>query len=163
AVGADISVRPPPTPLRDFARTTLFEPLGIRHWHWVGDPYGRPLAFAGLRMRPRDLAKIGRLVLAHGRWHGRQVVPSDWVTESLRSHIAVGDGLHYGFQWWTGAVGWKGEQLAWSAGFGSGGQRLFVVPALDLTVVVTAGAYDDPGISDTVMEVFRRIVATLRE
>jgi CubicO group peptidase (beta-lactamase class C family) len=163
AVLADIVVRTTHTPLRDYARTALFDPLGIREWEWVADPYGRPLAFAGLRMRPRDLAKIGRMVLAHGQWQGRQIVPSDWVTASLRPHIATGDGLHYGYQWWTGTVDREGKKLAWSAAFGNGGQRLFVVPDLDLTVVITAGAYNDPQIRHAVARVFRRIVAALRE
>jgi|SRR6267378_3774547 len=162
AVLADIVARATGTPVRDFARTTLFEPMAIHEWEWVADPWRRPLAFAGLHMRPRDLAKIGRLVLARGEWQGRQVVPADWVAESLRPHIATGDGLGYGYQWWTGTVDREGKKLAWSAGFGNGGQRLFVVPELDLTVVITAGAYNDPQIRRTVTEIFRQIVATVR-
>ena len=87
---ADIIVRATQTPLRDFARTALFEPLGIREWEWVGDLYGRPLAYVGVRMRPRDVAKLGRLVLAHGKWQGRQVVPAEWVSDSLRPHTKAG-------------------------------------------------------------------------
>src|SRR5438093_2880130 len=98
-------------------------------------------------MRPRDLAKIGRMVLAHGEWQGRQVVPADWVAESLRPHIAAGDGLGYGYQWWTGTVDRDGKTLARSAGFGNRG-RLFVVPELDLTAGVpqepTARRLDGP-------------------
>ena len=107
----------------------------------------------------RDFA---RLVLARGEWQGRQVVPADWVAESLRPHIATGDGLGYGYQWWTGTVDWEGKKLAWSAGFGNGGHWLFVVPELDLTVVITAGAYNDPQIRRTVSEILRQIVATVR-
>jgi CubicO group peptidase (beta-lactamase class C family) len=163
AVLGDVIVRATQTPLRDFARTTLFEPLGIRESRWASDLYGRPLAFAGLRLRPRDVAKIGRLVLADGRWQGKQIVPADWVRESMRPHIAAEDGLHYGYQWWIGSVEWKGQPLPWGAGVGNGGQRLFVVPALDLTVVITAGAYNDPQIRHTVTDIFRRIVAAVRE
>jgi CubicO group peptidase (beta-lactamase class C family) len=162
AVLADIVVRTTGTPLRDFARAALFEPLGIHEWEWVADPWRRPLAFAGLRMRPRDLAKIGRLVLARGQWQGRHVVPADWVAESLRPHIATGNGLGYGYQWWTGTVAWEGRMLEWSAGFGNGGQRLFVVPTLDLTVVITAGEYNDPQIGRAVREIFTQIIATVR-
>jgi CubicO group peptidase (beta-lactamase class C family) len=63
---------------------------------------------------------------------------------------------------WTGTVPWEGRALEWSAGFGNGGQRLFVVPALDLTVVITAGVYNDPQIGRAVREIFRQIVATVR-
>jgi CubicO group peptidase (beta-lactamase class C family) len=163
AVLADVVVQATHTPLRDFARTALFEPLGIHDWEWVGDPYGRPLAFAGLRMRPRDVAKIGRLVLSHGRWNGQDVVPSDWIDASLAPHIATGDGLSYGYQWWIGGVEWHGTQHRWAAGFGNGGQRLFVVPDLDLVVVVAAGAYNDASIAPVVTELLRRVVATIRD
>jgi len=71
--------------------------------------------------------------------------------------------LHYGYQWWTGTVEWHGRPLAWSAGFGNGGQRLIVVPELDLTVVVTAGAYNQPDIARTVSQLFREIVATVND
>jgi hypothetical protein len=37
-----------------------------------------------------------------------------------------------------------------------------VVPELDLAVVITAGAYNDPHIRETVTEIFRRIVAAVR-
>jgi CubicO group peptidase (beta-lactamase class C family) len=163
AVLADIVARVTQKPLRDLARAELFEPLGIREWEWVGDLYGRPVAFAGLRMRPRDLAKLGRMVLAQGQWQGRQIVPAEWLRASTRPHIATGNGLEYGYQWWIGALDWHGKKLPWSAGFGNGGQRLFVVPGLDLAVTITAGAYNDPGIRQTVDGLFRRIVATVRE
>jgi CubicO group peptidase (beta-lactamase class C family) len=162
AVLADIVARTTGMPLRDFARTALFEPLGIRQWQWVADPWLRPLAFAGLRMRPRDVAKIGQLVLGHGEWQGRPIVPAAWVAESLRPHIATRNGLGYGYQWWTGTVVWEGKPLAWSAGFGNGGQRLYVVPDLDLAVVITAGAYNDALIGRIVADVFKEIVASVR-
>jgi CubicO group peptidase (beta-lactamase class C family) len=163
AILADILARSTAMPLRDFARTALFEPLGVREWQWVADPWRRPLAFAGLRMRPRDLAKIGQLVLARGECQGHLVVPAAWVAESLRPHIAVGNGLGYGYQWWTGTVAWEGKTLAWSAGFGNGGQRLYVVPDLDLAVVITAGAYNDALIGRIVGDVFKEIVASVQK
>jgi CubicO group peptidase (beta-lactamase class C family) len=163
AVLADIVVRVTKTPLRELARTALFEPLGIHEWQWTGDLHGRPLAFAGLRMRPRDVAKLGRLVLAHGLWQGHQIVPAEWLNDSLRPHIAATDGLQYGYQWWVGAVEWHGHTLPWDAAVGNGGQRLFVVPDLDLTVTITAGSYNDGGIGRTVAGVFRRVVAAVRE
>ena len=66
-------------PLEDYAKEMLFDPLGITDytWHrpsaWPADAF--PSASAGLRMRARDLAKIGSLVLHQGQWQGRQIVP----------------------------------------------------------------------------------------
>lgn len=161
---ADILGRATGMPWKDFARTALFEPLGITDLEWVGDFHGRPMAYTGLRMRPRDLAKIGRLVLDHGRWRGRQLVPEAWITASLQPRLDTGfDGTRYGYFWWTGTTSWQGRTLAWVAAFGNGGQRLFVVPDLDLTVVITAGAYGDPQAARRVNGYFKAIVATVAQ
>lgn len=130
--------------LPEYARKQLFEPLGITDWEWVDDYRGRPLAFAGVRLRPRDLARIGQLVLQHGQWHGRQLVPAEWIAESTRPHIDTGiePGLQYGYQWWLGKVRVGGAEQAWIGGIGNGGQRLWIVPGLDMVVVTTAGDYN---------------------
>jgi CubicO group peptidase (beta-lactamase class C family) len=155
--------------LPDYARKVLFEPLGITDWEWVNDVRGRPLAFAGLRLRPRDLARIGRMVLGEekkrGRWQGKQIVPADWLAESLRGQIDMRNelGWQYGYQWWVGKIEALGAKQDWSAGFGNGGQRLFLVPELDLVVVMTAGAYNKPEIGREAYQLFRRVVGVVRE
>lgn len=133
-------------PLPEYARKQLFEPLGITDWEWVDDYRGRPLAFAGLRLRPRDVARIGQLVLQHGQWNGRQVVPAEWILESTRPHIDTGMGLQYGYQWWLGKVAAGGTKQAWIGGIGNGGQRLWIVPGIDMVVVTTAGDYNQRAI-----------------
>lgn len=164
AVLADILTRTTKTSLKEFARQFLFEPLGISDWEWVADLHGRPMAFTGLRMRPRDMAKLGRLVLDHGRWRGRKIVPADWIAASLQPRISTGIAdFQYGYQWWLGTVAWQGKSLVWGAAFGNGGQRLFVVPELDMTVVITAGAYGDPRAAPRVNAFFKEIVATVQQ
>ena len=81
----------------------------------------------------------------------------------MRPHIAIGEGLQYGYLWWLGSIDWRGKELSWSAAFGNGGQRLFVVPELDLTVVITAGAYNKPEIGHMVYQVFRQVVAAVHD
>ena len=56
-----------------------------------------------------------------------------------------------------------GSSVVWSAALGNGGQRIFVVPALDLTVVTTAGDYGSREIGPVVGDLFARIVATVAE
>jgi CubicO group peptidase (beta-lactamase class C family) len=78
-----------------------------------------------------------------GRWNGTQVLPSGWVEESTRPRAnPEGYGsLYYGYQWWLGRSLLSGYDLSWIGGFGYGGQRLFVVPALDIVVAINAGHY----------------------
>jgi CubicO group peptidase (beta-lactamase class C family) len=162
AVLADILTRTTHRNLKELARESLFEPLGIKDWEWTADLHGRPMAFTGLRMRPRDMAKLGRLVLDHGQWRGRQIVPADWIAASLQPRISTGIAdFEYGYLWWLGPVDWHGRKLRWAAAFGNGGQRIIVVPELDLTVVITAGAYGDPQAAPRVHAFFKDIVSTV--
>ena len=149
--------------LLDLVRTDLFEPLGITRWEWRGGSPRRPLADGGLRLTPPDLLRLGQLVLAGGAWQAREVVPAVWVAASLQPSITIGKGpFRYGRHWWDGLLPHDGRDLAWTAGVGYGGQRLFVVPELDLAVVFTAGAYDDNyGIVRKEFALFRQIVAAV--
>ena len=169
ALIAEALARAEGAPIQELARLHLFDPMGIKDWEWVSDLHGRALAFTGLRLRPRDMLKLGQLVLDKGRWQGQQLVPADWVLESTRMHIATGftnpilpdEEIGYGYQWWTGHVLWKGQRLAWSAGFGNGGQRLFVLPELDITMAITAGGYNASGINSNVLRLFANVVASV--
>ncbi len=134
--------------LEVMAREMLFAPLGIDDVEWVRYPNGDPVAASGLRLRPRDIAKIGRLVLDHGAWQGKQIVSAGWIAQSTTRQIVAEDQIDYGFQWWLGHSQIGGQDLRWSAGVGWGGQRLFLVPDRDLLVVVTAGLYDQPDEQD---------------
>jgi len=132
--------------LEVYARKRLFEPLGITDFEWLGfTNSAQAAAFAGLRLRPRDLAKLGQLVADYGRWNGKQVVPAWWIVESTKPHInAEGPAaMYYGYHWWLGRSLLNGSEFTWIAGYGSGGQRLFIVPGLDLIVVINAFNFRD--------------------
>jgi CubicO group peptidase (beta-lactamase class C family) len=122
------------------ARDELFAPLGITQFEWV-EWHDHPVAASGLRLRPRDLARIGQMVLDNGRWQGRQIVPADWIAASTAPQINGQSAFFYGYQWWLGRSLWHGRQVDWAAGFGEGGQRVFVIPALDVVVVLNLGLY----------------------
>jgi Cu/Ag efflux protein CusF len=143
--------------LRTYARQKLFDPLGIRNWEWVGDLRGRPRAYTGVRLTPRDLARIGRLVLDRGRWKEQQLVPAEWVRRMLAPCPASGD---FGYHWWSGTVWVSGKQLEWKGALGNGGQRLFLVPELDLVVVTTSGEYDDSTIGRYQQYLLQQVVAS---
>jgi CubicO group peptidase (beta-lactamase class C family) len=124
------------------AATDLFEPLGITDVQWGYFLRGDPMPFAGLQMHPRDLAKIGQLVLDHGVWQGKQVVPADWIAAATAPQINGPGTYFYGYQFWLGRSLLHGQEIDWAAGHGYGGQRLYIVPALDFVVLVHAGQED---------------------
>ncbi len=127
--------------LPDFARANLFEPLGIGATAWTNGLNGQPAPSSGLRMTPRDLARIGQLILNRGRWEGRQVIKAEWLDASFKAHITADEFRRYGYFWYLGnLLSRKGQ---WIGGFGYGGQRLFVLPDFDIVVAITAGNYTD--------------------
>ena len=131
-------------PFEDFAREALLEPLGITAFEWVRMPNGETAAASGLRLRPRDMAKLGQLMLDDGKWDGRQIVSAEWVRELALPRLSSS----YGYQWWTG-LSVVGEQVIERVeAKGLGGQRIFIVPTADLVVVVTAGLYVNRGIDN---------------
>jgi len=129
-------------PLDEFAREALFEPLGITRVEWIRVK-GDTDAGGGLRLRPRDMAKIGQLVLAGGRWNDRQIVSKAWIETSTASKLKATDTQSYGYLWWLGRSRLNGREVHWVGALGRGGQYIRIVPELDLVVVVTAGYYQD--------------------
>jgi CubicO group peptidase (beta-lactamase class C family) len=125
-------------PLLQFAREKLFTPLGIDKVEWTLGLNGEAAAASGLRMLPTDLAKIGQLLLQRGEWNGRTVVPGKWIAESLTPRGESYEGLQYGYQWFLVK---RRDGSASYMGIGYGGQRLVVVPALELAYVIFMGNY----------------------
>jgi CubicO group peptidase (beta-lactamase class C family) len=136
----------------DFARQAILEPLGIDSISWVRDGeywYGG----SAMRMRARDMAKLGALYVNNGVSAGAQVVPADWIATSLTPVVANGvpyrygpvDGMNYGFMWWIDRQPARDAFFAW----GFGGQFVYCVPALNLVIVTTTDAaaltYDTKG------------------
>jgi CubicO group peptidase (beta-lactamase class C family) len=109
-----------------FAREVLFQPLGITDWTWKTYPKNGKLSpAAGLRLRPRDAAKIGQLMLAHGRWNDRQIVSADWIAQTMVPRFQAigyfGGSMFYGYQWWQGRTLSDGTDVKWIAAMGLGG------------------------------------------
>ncbi|MDF3811478.1 MULTISPECIES: serine hydrolase [Rhodopseudomonas] len=134
--------------LHDFAREHLFDPLGLGPTEWAGGPDGEPFAASGARMSVRDLARIGQMMLHGGQVAGRGVVPADWVKRCTTPFVSADEIRRYGYQWFVLDIGF-GKPKGWAIGRlermwtaqGEGGQRLFVIPALQLVIAITAGNY----------------------
>jgi CubicO group peptidase (beta-lactamase class C family) len=101
----------------------------------------------GDRFRPRDFLKFGQLLLDRGYWHGRQIVDSAWLAQSIVPRTAPeGEGDHYGFGWHLTQVTVNGRTYQVVNAGGNGGQLLIVLPSLDAAAMVTAGNYNQFGV-----------------
>ena len=136
-----------------YAERTLFERVGIDRYHW------RALSSqvhtgGGLYLRPRDMLKLGQLVLDAGRWNGQQVVSEAWVEESTAFRLPVGgiserdqalralillppepEKRGYGYQWWLETLVVERERYPAVHASGYGRQLMWVIPDLDLVVL----------------------------
>jgi CubicO group peptidase (beta-lactamase class C family) len=125
----------------EFARSELFQPLGIENVIWPSDPLGVSHGWGDLHLRPRDMAKIGYLWLNGGRWKDRQIVPTEWMQAATQahSHPNFGSG-EYGYGFWVYP---KRDPPEYEA-LGRGGQRINVTAAKNVIVVFTGGEFE-PG------------------
>lgn len=130
-----------------FANQYLFKPLGISTFFWtkLTAKAGRksvPAAASGLRLRPRDMAKIGILYMQGGRWKGKQIITEQWVKSSHTPQAARPDGGGYGYQFWTWTMSVNNTSIPVAVAVGNGDQRIYFDHEHDLMVVITAGNYN---------------------
>ncbi|MFF3906290.1 serine hydrolase domain-containing protein [Streptomyces sp. NPDC001848] len=126
--------------LTEYLRPRLLDPLGIGEAAWVQHPRGRDMGFTGLHAATDAVARLGLLYLQDGVWEGRRLLPSSWVAEATRTHIATagrtpeGAGSDwqqgYGFQFWMARHGYRGD--------GAYGQFCVVLPEHDAVIATTA-------------------------
>jgi CubicO group peptidase (beta-lactamase class C family) len=139
-----------------YAQGALAEPLGIRLPRWPTDPQGIYFGGNEMRLTPRAMVRFGELYRNGGRHGRRQVVPEAWVRASLVPRTrSPWSGDEYGYGWWLSTAGGHPMFYAW----GYGGQFIFVVPELRLTVVTTSEP-DLPREGGHLEEI-RRILRTL--
>jgi CubicO group peptidase (beta-lactamase class C family) len=115
----------------------LFGPLQIEDWYWDEGRGGVTMGAHGLHLRPRDLAKIGQLVLDRGVWRGQRIVSAAWIDASTFPQLATPEQgsqgpLSYGYYWWSAP-----QQQAFSA-WGHGGQYALIAPERNLVIVQVA-------------------------
>jgi CubicO group peptidase (beta-lactamase class C family) len=104
------------------------------------------------------MAKFGLLYINGGKHNGQQIIPEAWVTESITTQVKRHSGSEgYGYQFWCGRDSILGKDVKIALGIGYGGQRIYLLPAIDLVIVVTAGNYNEHSdLSDEVVGKFIR-------
>jgi CubicO group peptidase (beta-lactamase class C family) len=135
-------------PLPKFAQEALFGPLGVQStewkWNFTLDRRQRD-EFGQLYLRPRDMLKLGMLIQQRGKWNGRRVVSASWIDAAVARRSSV-DGSDYGLgiwhRWYRVQTRTGHRRVDTIMLSGNGGQKVYLVPSLDLIVVFTGGAFN---------------------
>lgn len=123
------------------ARDWLADPLGIDLPPWPRDPQGLYFGGNDMRLSPRAMLRFGELYRMGGMDAGRRILPEGWVETSWRPlGFSAWSGHGYGYGWFAGSLGGHAVHFAW----GYGGQMIYVVPKLRLTIVMTSDAAPHP-------------------
>lgn len=139
------------TNLKSFAEKNLFLPLNVKLGNWPKDLDGYNIGAGDIQFTARDMAKFGLLYLNEGRTENKQIVPDDWIRESLQKYSEdinsvgvkssnLGRYFHdigYGYQWWSGKAGDHQFNFAW----GHGGQLIVLLKDLNMVIVTTADPF----------------------
>jgi CubicO group peptidase (beta-lactamase class C family) len=123
----------------DYAKRRLFAPLAITDVYWPADAMGINHGWGDLQLRPIDMAKIGLLLLQGGRWGKQQLLPEAWVDRIKQVHARVNESEDYGLGWWISR-----KMATLFEANGRGGQRITIIPAKNIVVVMTGGGFE-PG------------------
>jgi CubicO group peptidase (beta-lactamase class C family) len=131
-------------PLDDYFAKRFAQPMNFgTYGMWLMPDPSAVYMGGGDYFRPRDFLKFGRLVLEAGQWNGTPIVSESWIRDSIVPRVSPeGEGDQYGYGWHVQDVTVNGAPIRVINAGGNGGQLLLIIPALDVSVMVTAGNYN---------------------
>lgn len=132
----------------ELAEEWIFRDIGITGATWDTCPKGVSIGGSGLHIKPRDMMRMGILILSHGRWNNKQIIPRSYILAAQTKKIdnrnpndpkqdpnwAAG----YCYQMWRCCFG------AFRAD-GMGGQYIVMLPQYDMVAVFTSALGSDIG------------------
>lgn len=149
--------------LAEFMEERLWKKIGAAHDAYWTLSNGTELAMGGLSVSLEDYARFARLYLHEGNYRGEQVLPKEWVKDSMDISEAYAkpganddayNAIGYGYQWWV-PEGDEGEFMA----IGVYGQWIYVNPTKSVIIVKTSADPDfmDKGYELKHVEFFRAV------
>ncbi len=140
----DIIDKSVPDGLEKYADKSLFQPLGISKYKWQFTPQKVANTAGGLQLRSIDYAKFGQLYKNQGNWNGQQILPQDWVKNSLSRQMTISEEEYYGFLFWnkTYKVNETDYEVYYASG--NGGNNIFILKDHPIVIIVTSTAYNTP-------------------
>ncbi|MGY3040947.1 CubicO group peptidase (beta-lactamase class C family) [Rhodanobacter sp. TND4EL1] len=129
--------------LTDMFRDWIARPMQMQGYHLNLMRDDDAYLAGGIRLRPRDMLKLGQLYLDGGVWHGQRLIDAAWIKASVARRTTFGPNHDYGYAWHLHHFSVQGHDYRVYAAEGNGGQFVIVVPELDLAVAITAGSYGE--------------------
>ena len=141
---------------KDWAKEVLFSKINFQNYDWAVYKDGITMGAFGISATPREMARIGHLVLNKGYWNGQQIVYSTWIEEMTSSKVSKEkvntSNASFGYFWWINES--RGIVFMW----GKGGQFVLIKPSKNLVVVMTADPNDGNVFTfDNAMDIFDKI------
>ena len=153
----------------DYLERRIWCPIGNSEANlWLDREGGSPRFYAFLMTGAENWARIGELIRHDGMANGQAVIPADWIAEMGKPSAA---NPQYGLQVWRGtpwtavrkyspqspqgvphSAAYAADDVLFFDGFG--GQRVYVIPSAELTIVRTGEVnmgYDDATIVNLVL------------
>ena len=141
-----------------YIQENVLSPLGLSSMEFKKDGRGNPLPASGFELTAREWARFGELVLGHGNYHEKQIVPAGLLSQAL---TGTGANPSYGLTFWLNRqapsareidyekeLDLKWQRARWSGicicraapsdmvvALGSSYQRLFIIPSLNAAIV----------------------------
>jgi CubicO group peptidase (beta-lactamase class C family) len=127
------------------------------------DPAGHPYG-GGVKFLPRDLMKLGQLMLNDGTWQGRRILSRDFVARATAPLYHLRN-LVYGYLWWGTDYSYKNRTVHAFQALGAGGQVVMVIRELDLVIAIYAGNYSSGRTANRIQQelIPRYILPAVRE
>ncbi|GAB5399535.1 MAG: hypothetical protein Aureis2KO_11200 [Aureisphaera sp.] len=146
-----------PGSAEDFIKREFLDPLGITDYEWSKHVSGLPQAGWMVKMKSRDMLKLGHLVQNKGTWNGEQFISAAYLEEATRGIVQpaidwMPKNYRYGYFWYHTPVTVGNESYDMTLAWGGGGQRVMVVEELDLTIVIMGYDRDDDKIMKPIFE-----------
>lgn len=137
-----------PGTAKDFIKAELLDKLGISNYTWDTHVSGMPQAGWMVEMTSRDMLKLGSLVLNDGKLNGKQFIPADYVAKATTGLVKptedwMPESYRYGYFWYQAPLSVGDKNYDATFAWGGGGQRVIVIDALDLVIVITGHDRED--------------------
>jgi CubicO group peptidase (beta-lactamase class C family) len=145
-------------PVDQYIEQTILQPLGISKWEWPRSPTGEVMTGGGLRLRSRDLARIGWMLVNGGRSGEHSIVPAEWVSAATTVHVKANSEQGYGYLFWQRTYASKCGAISGWYMSGNGGNAVVVLSDFGAAIVITRTNYNTRGMHQQTVDLLEQYV-----